>query len=521
MDPAELRVFLSHTSELRNLPKGGRSFVDAAEQAVIRAEGKITDMQYFTAREDKPADYCREQLQLADVYVGIIGFRYGSPVRDDPDRSYVELEFDTATERGLPRLIFLLDEEADLRLPAEYLKDPDIEREARQRAFRARLKESAGTAAMVDMPERLETLLFQALTKERASLLAKRSLQQPSASEPEDSMFALASRAQQRWQDALSVLRGTARVMDRTERRGAAPPGIDGWEYVDQQAVHRRLASSMTELTVELESQAVQVAQVVKEAKVQVEQLRESGFTQLPGRLTPMIESVSDLESASSELLYRIMRLLDDLNNRGCSDYDVPYENLSRAHERIEDASSDAASIMKGLQRMQTGSSSRTPRAARSSARQHSDRRSTPPGLDWTTQTNAKNVPAGGEVSAGTGTVPGEADVGTVFVPPRYARGDKAFTVVVKGDSMIGDGLRDGDYVIVDPSQEERDGDIVVVLVGQGEPEAVVKRMWQDGTTIRLESSNPEHAPMTFGPEDDPRIAGKVTGIFRPVERLP
>jgi Domain of unknown function (DUF4062) len=88
--------------------------VDAAEQAVIGAEVKVSDMRYFTAREDKPADYCREQLRLADVYVGIIGFRYGSPVRDQPERSYVELEFDIATERSLPRLIFLLDESADL-----------------------------------------------------------------------------------------------------------------------------------------------------------------------------------------------------------------------------------------------------------------------------------------------------------------------------------------------------------------------------------------------------------------------
>lgn len=513
-----LRVFLSHTSELRGLPQSGRSFVAAAEQAVTRAEDQITDMEYFTAREDKPAEYCRQQLELADVYVGIIGFRYGSPVRDESQKSYVELEFDIASELGLPRLIFLLDKRADLRLPAEYLSDPDIELETRQRYFRAWLKEAAGTAAMVDTPERLETLLFQALTKDRASL-TKRSPQQPAVAGPEDSMVALASRGQQLWQDARAMLHGAMRIMDRAERRGAAPPGIDGWDYLDQHAVHKRLAASITDLAAELDSQSERVFQAVKTAVANVEQLRESGFIQLPGRLAPMIESVSDLENASSQLLERLTLYLNDLDNRGCSDYDVPCEKISRARERIEDANSEAAPVIRGLQRMQTSSSPRT--TATRSARQQSGRRVAPPGLNWATQTQARSVPLLGEAAAGTGRLPAGLSAASLWVPPRYASGDDVLTVEVKGDSMIGDGLRDGDYVIVDPSQEEKNGDIVVVLVGHGEADAMVKRMWHDGTTIRLESSNDDYAPMTFGPEDNPRIVGKVTGILRPVEKLP
>ena len=153
-------MFLSHTSELRQYPSG-RSFVAAAEQAVIRAGGVVLDMAYFAAREEKPARVCREQVGQADVYAGIIGFRYGSPVRDEPDRSYAELEFAAAGELGLPRLVFVLDENAVLPLPGVFLSDPVYGE--RQRAFRRRVEGAGITVQPVDSPDRVETLLFQAL----------------------------------------------------------------------------------------------------------------------------------------------------------------------------------------------------------------------------------------------------------------------------------------------------------------------------------------------------------------------
>ncbi len=109
---ARWRVFISHTSELRNFP-AGTSYVAALERAIAAAGHVVVDMADFAAADEAPAQLCGEKVRGCEVYVGVLGTRYGSPVRDMRGVSYTELEFETATEVGLDRLVFLLDTDAD------------------------------------------------------------------------------------------------------------------------------------------------------------------------------------------------------------------------------------------------------------------------------------------------------------------------------------------------------------------------------------------------------------------------
>src|SRR3954452_11629927 len=150
------RVFVSHTKELREYPRGS-SYVAAVGRAIAAAGHVIVDMADFPAASLPPAQLCIDRVQGCEVYVGLLGTRYGSPVPDRPEMSYTELEFDTATQAALDRLVFLLDTEADnLCIPLSQLIDRDFG--SRQDAFRRRVRESGLTTRSFANPDQLARL---------------------------------------------------------------------------------------------------------------------------------------------------------------------------------------------------------------------------------------------------------------------------------------------------------------------------------------------------------------------------
>jgi hypothetical protein len=119
-------------------------------------------MAYFPPRDQRPAEYCTAKLSRADLYVGVIGIRYGSPVPHRTGLSYVELEFESATAFGLSRLIFLICQRSP-HLPSIR---QSAEHRLRQLAFRRRLAAHSGlTVAQVISPVDVEIGLLCALSE--------------------------------------------------------------------------------------------------------------------------------------------------------------------------------------------------------------------------------------------------------------------------------------------------------------------------------------------------------------------
>src|SRR5690606_10533182 len=128
-------------------------------------------------------------------------------------------------------------------------------------------------------------------------------------------------------------------------------------------------------------------------------------------------------------------------------------------------------------------------------------------------RTGAVELPLYGTVAAG---VPIEAvqEQETIAVPEdMIGRGGEHYVLRVKGDSMIDEQIRDGDYIIVSSRQIARNGEMVVALVN-GDSATVKKFYREPDGRVRLQPANPTMAPLYFRPEDV-RIQGIVIGVIR------
>jgi repressor LexA len=102
-------------------------------------------------------------------------------------------------------------------------------------------------------------------------------------------------------------------------------------------------------------------------------------------------------------------------------------------------------------------------------------------------------------------------DEESIEVPPSLLGKGDHFVLRVRGDSMIEDGIRDGDYVIVARRTQAQNGQTVVALV---RGEATLKRYYSEGTRVRLQPANAAMKPLTYESKDV-TVQGIVTGLMR------
>ena len=125
-----------------------------------------------------------------------------------------------------------------------------------------------------------------------------------------------------------------------------------------------------------------------------------------------------------------------------------------------------------------------------------------------------EGLPVLGRIAAGAPTLAAEnveeyVDIEREF---RAALEGDFFLLRVRGDSMDGAGVHDGDLVLVRPQPKVQDGEIAAVAIGE---EATIKRVRYRRNRIRLEPANRRYESITLGPDEDVRIAGKALMAIR------
>lgn len=120
-------------------------------------------------------------------------------------------------------------------------------------------------------------------------------------------------------------------------------------------------------------------------------------------------------------------------------------------------------------------------------------------------------LPLLGFIAAGSPIEPYTDPSATFAVTPNMVSANKkSYVLQVKGDSMIEDGILDGDFVVVEETNQARDGDIVVAMINNGV--VTLKRFYKETGRVRLEPANATMRPIYA---KDVTIQGKCVGVIR------
>lgn len=138
--------------------------------------------------------------------------------------------------------------------------------------------------------------------------------------------------------------------------------------------------------------------------------------------------------------------------------------------------------------------------------------------LGYAGATRTQPVPFYGRIHAGEPSLLPEHREGFITVDRRFLPCEDAFFLRVKGDSMTGRGIFDGDYVMICPGATAADGQVIAARLGE---EAAIKIYRPRGDRVVLEPANAAHERIIVRRGDDFGILGLVCGVFRPYQDKP
>ncbi len=125
----------------------------------------------------------------------------------------------------------------------------------------------------------------------------------------------------------------------------------------------------------------------------------------------------------------------------------------------------------------------------------------------------ALGIPVLGRIAAGAPILAVEESDEHLDVQADFFGGGELFALRVKGDSMVGDHIVDGDVVVVRRQEDVSQGEIAAVLL---DDEVTLKRVYKDGGHVELRSANPAVSSIHVMPgEALPKLLGKVVGVIR------
>ncbi len=123
----------------------------------------------------------------------------------------------------------------------------------------------------------------------------------------------------------------------------------------------------------------------------------------------------------------------------------------------------------------------------------------------------SQRLPVVGKIAAGSPILAEESIEDYLFVPDSMLGEGEHFILSVRGESMIGCGIMDGDYVIIHRQSEVNNGDIAVAMI---DGDATLKRFYRENGHVRLQPENPAMEPIIVKP-GQVDVLGKACAVYR------